>query len=298
TGWQTGFLPEGTPEPPPGQGASTDVGVITGDYFATIGTPLLRGRTFGPNDTKDAPPVMIIDQTIAERWFPNQDPLGKRIRIDNNVWRTVVGVVPRLKAYGFNDAVPLPQSYFPSAQVAQNALTILLRTNLPPQTLDRPLRQIVASLDPAQPIFGVRTMQERVEETWAAPRLMTFLLTMFAGLALVLAVVGLYGVMAYNGVRRMREIGVRLALGARRRQIISMLLTQGMRLLAIGLVVGFIGALATSRVLRSMLFEVSATDPLVYVAVSLVLGLAAAVACWIPARRASRVDPIITLRAE
>jgi putative ABC transport system permease protein len=298
TGWQTNFLPEGTPEPPPGQGASAEVGVITSDYFATIGTPLLRGRTFGPNDTKDTPPVVIIDQTIAERWFPNQDPLGKRIRLNNNVWREVVGVVPRLKVYGFNDALALPQTYLPQAQVPQNGLTILLRSNLPPQTLERPLRQIVASLDPAQPVFDVRTMQQRVEETWATPRLMTFLLSMFAGLALVLAIVGLYGVMAYNGIRRMREIGVRLALGARRRQIVSMMLTQGMRLLIIGLVLGFISALVTSRVLRSVLFEVSATDPLVYLGVSVVLAIAAAVACWIPARRASRVDPIITLRAE
>jgi ABC-type antimicrobial peptide transport system permease subunit len=141
-------------------------------------------------------------------------------------------------------------------------------------------------------------MQQRVEETWAAPRLMTFLLSTFAGLALLLAVIGLYGVMAYNGVRRMREIGVRLALGARRRQIVSMMLSQGMRLLAIGLVVGLVAALVVSRVLRSLLFEVSATDPVIYVAVSGILGLAAAIACWIPARRASRVDPIITLRAE
>jgi putative ABC transport system permease protein len=298
TGWQTSFLPEGTPEPPPGQGASTEVTVVTADYFATIGTPLLRGRTFSPNDTRDAPPVLMIDQTMAERWFPNEDPIGKRVRINNNVWRTVVGIVPRLKVYGFNDAVPLPQSYLPQAQQPQNALTILLRTKLPAQTFERPLRQIVASLDPAQPIFDVRSMQERVEETWAAPRLMTFLLSTFAGLALLLAVVGLYGVMAYNGIRRMREIGVRLALGARRQQIVSMMLTQGMRLLGIGLVIGFIAALIASRVLRSLLFEVSATDPLVYAGVSLMLGVAAALACWIPARRASRVDPIITLRAE
>jgi putative ABC transport system permease protein len=298
TGWQTSFLPEGMPEPAPGQGASTEVTVVSGDYFDTIGTPLLRGRSFSPNDTSDVPPVMMIDQTIAERWFPNQDPIGKRIRINNNVWRTVVGVVPRLKVYGFNDAVPLPQCYLPTTQAQQTNLTILLRTALPAQTLERPLRQIVASLDPAQPVFDVRTMQERVEETWAAPRLMTFLMSAFAGLALLLAIVGLYGVMAYNGVRRMREIGVRLALGARRRQIISMMLQQGMRLLAIGLVLGFIATLGATRVLRSLLFEVSATDPLVYVAVSLLLGSAAAIACWIPARRASRVDPIITLRAE
>lgn len=298
TGWQTGFLPEGVEEPPPGQGPSTEVVVVADDYFATIGTRLLRGRTFLPSDSKDAPPVMMIDQTIAERWFPGQDPIGKRIRMNNNVWRTVVGVVPRLKVYGFQEALPLPQAYLPLRQQPQTALVILMRTSLPLSTIERPMRQIVASLDPAQPIFDLQTMQQRVEETWATPRLMTFLLGAFAALALLLAIVGLYGVMAYNGVRRMREIGVRLALGARRQQIAAMMLQQGMRLLLIGLVLGFIGAMAASRVLRSLLFDVSASDPIVYLVVTLVLAVSAAVACWIPARRAARVDPMITLRAE
>ena len=141
-------------------------------------------------------------------------------------------------------------------------------------------------------------MQTRVAETWATPRLITFLLSTFAGLALTLAVIGLYGVMAYNGLRRTREIGVRLALGARRRQISGMLLRQGIRLLAIGLLVGFAGAFALSRLIRSLLFSVSAADPAVYFAVSLLLGGAAMLACWIPARRAARLDPMITLRAE
>ena len=183
-------------------------------------------------------------------------------------------------------------------QQPQTGLVILLRTSLPAEALEKPLRQIVASLDPAQPVFEVRTMQSRVAETWATPRLVSFLLSVFAALALLLAIVGLYGVMAYNGVRRMREIGVRLALGACQRQIVAMMLRQGMRLLVIGLAVGFAGALASSRVLRSLLFEVSPTDPLTYLAVATLLAIAAAVACWIPARRASRVDPIITLRAE
>ena len=176
TGWQTSFLPEGMPEPTRGESFSTEVVVVSGDYFGTIGTPLLRGRTFSPNDTKDAPPVVMIDQSIVDRFFPNQDPIGKRIRVADNVWRTIIGVVPRLKVYGFNDAVPLPQSYLPTTQAQQTNLTILVRSSLPAQALERPLRQIVASLDPAQPVFDVRTMQDRVEETWAAPRLMTFLL--------------------------------------------------------------------------------------------------------------------------
>ena len=136
TGWQSGFLAEGHPEPPPGQGPSAEVAVVTSDYFATLGTPLLRGRTFSPNDTKDTSPVLIIDQGIAERWFPGQNPIGKRVRINNNVWRTVVGVAPHLKAYGFQDTVSLSQVYLPQTQVPQTGVVILLRTALPVATLD------------------------------------------------------------------------------------------------------------------------------------------------------------------
>ena len=212
--------------------------------------------------------------------------------------RTIVGVVPHVKVYGFDEPTSLPQIYLPILQQPQTGLVILLRTSLPLESLEKSLRQIVASLDPAQPVFDLRMMQTRVAETWATPRLITFLLSTFAGLALTLAVIGLYGVMAYNGLRRTREIGVRLALGARRRQISGMLLRQGIRLLAIGLLVGFAGAFALSRLIRSLLFSVSAADPAVYLAVNLLLGGAAMLACWIPARRAARVDPMITLRAE
>ena len=302
TGWQDGFLPEGAPEPPPGQQPSAEMAVVTNDYFPTIGTPLLRGRSFQEQDTKDAPPIMIVDQLMVDRYFQGRDPIGKRIRIatddSGRKMRTIVGVVPRLKVYGYDEVASLPQIYLPMLQQPQTGLVILLRTSLPSESLEKSLRQIVASLDSAQPVFEVRTMQARVAETWATPRLMTFLLATFAGLALSLAVIGLYGVMAYNGLRRMREIGVRLALGARRRQISVMLVRQGIRLLAIGLLVGFGGAFALSHVIRSLLFSVSAADPMVYLVVSLVLGGAAMLACWIPARRAARVDPIITLRAE
>jgi ABC-type antimicrobial peptide transport system permease subunit len=212
--------------------------------------------------------------------------------------RTIVGVVPHVKVYGFDEPTSLPQIYLPILQQPQTGLVILLRTSLPLESLEKSLRQIVASLDPAQPVFDLRMMQTRVAETWATPRLITFLLSTFAGLALTLAVIGLYGVMAYNGLRRTREIGVRLALGARRRQISGMLLRQGIRLLAIGLLVGFAGAFALSRLIRSLLFSVSAADPAVYLAVNLLLGGAAMLACWIPARRAARIDPMITLRAE
>jgi putative ABC transport system permease protein len=303
TGWQTGFQAEGQPEPPPGQSPSAEMTVVSPDYLQTIGTPLLRGRMFNAHDRFDGAPVAIVDQQLAEKFFPNENPIGKRLKMFVNLehgraWRTIVGVVPHLKVYGFEDELSLPQVLLPLAQSPQNNLTILVRSSLPSQALEEPLQKIVASIDPAQPVFDFRTMQERVAETWATPRLLTFLLSIFAGLAAILAVIGIYGVISYNGLRRTREIGVRLALGARRDQIVTLILGQGIRLLAIGLLLGFAAAFALSRVMRSVLFGVSATDPLIFFAVSLLLAGAAVVACWIPAHRASRVDPIITLRAE
>ncbi|HEV2803531.1 MAG TPA: ABC transporter permease [Chthoniobacterales bacterium] len=304
-GWQTSFLPEGMSEPEPGKMPSTQVTVATDGYFQTIKTPLLRGRTFDARDTKDAPPVIIIDQLTADRYFPGEDAVGKRIGMyvgskneDERVYRTVIGVVPHLKIYGYEETVVMPQAYLSMRQQPQNGLVVLLRTKLSPKALEKPVRDIVASLDPAQPAFEFKTMQERVEETWATPRLMSFLLVCFATLALTLAIVGLYGVMAYNGLRRMREIGVRLALGAMPAQIRIMMLGQGMRLLATGLIIGFMGAVASSKLIRSVLFGVSANDPLIYAVVTGVLIVAAILACWLPARKASRVNPMVTLRAE
>jgi len=298
-------LPEGMPEPEPGKMPSTQVTVASDDYFQTIRTPLLRGRAFDARDTKEAPPVIIIDQLTADRYFPGEDAVGKRIGMyvgsnngDQRVYRTVIGVVPHVKIFGFEETVVLPQAYLSMRQQPQNGLVVLLRTTLSPKSLEKPVRDIVASLDPAQPAFEFKTMQERVEETWATPRLMSFLLVCFATLALTLAIVGLYGVMAYNGLRRMREIGVRLALGAMPAQIRMMMLGQGMRLLVAGLIIGFIGAVASSGIIRSVLFGVAPSDPLIYATVTLVLIAAAIVACWLPARRASRVNPMVTLRAE
>src|SRR4051812_37060002 len=303
TGWQTSFVPEGMQEPEPGKFPSAEMAVVTENYFQTIKTPLLRGRAFEATDKKGAPPVIIVSQLFVDRYFQGQDPIGKHIRMHTgekgvNEDRTIVGVVPHLKVYGFEETVILPQAYLPTKQISTTNLVVLLRTALAPKSLEKPVREIVASLDPAQPAFEFKTMRERVEETWATPRLMSFLLACFATLALTLAIVGLYGVMAYNGLRRTREIGVRLALGAMPAQIRMMMLGQGMRLLIVGLVIGFVGAVAMSKVIRSLLFGVNANDPLIYTTVTVLLTIAATVACWLPARKASRVNPIITLRAE
>jgi putative ABC transport system permease protein len=300
--WQASFLPEGAPEPPHQQYPSAQMAKVMGDYFSALRVPLLRGRTFMPQDTREVPRVIIIDQLLAERHFPGQDPVGKRLIMQTDPSGrkpiTIIGVVPHLKLYGYEETTVLPQAYLAQTQVPETGLVVLLRTLLRPDALEKSLREVVAAIDPNQPVFEIRMMQDRVAETWATPRLMSFLLATFSGLALTLALVGLYGVMSYNGIRRMREIGVRLALGARRRQISAMMLSQGIRLLGIGLLVGFAGAIALSRVIRSLLFQVNASDPAIYAAVSILLVIAALLACWIPAHRASRVDPIVTLRTE
>jgi putative ABC transport system permease protein len=301
--WQTAFLREGASEPPPEQALSADTEAVTADYFSTMHASLLRGRVFNERDTATSPPVTVIDQLLADKIFPGEDPLGKRLRMDpsdsgeNKMWE-IVGVVGRIKARAFDDIDTLPVVYFPQRQVERTNYTLLVRSNIPAGSLEKPIREIVASIDPAQPVFEVRPMFDRVKETWAHSRFMSFLLLIFAGLALTLSMVGLYGVLAFSALRRLREIGVRLALGATRSHIRVLILGQGLRLLAVGLFIGVAAAIAFSRVLGSFLFEVKAIDPALYALVSIFLAVAAMLACWIPARRASRVDPIVTLKAE
>jgi putative ABC transport system permease protein len=299
--WQISFLREGQAADPSDQ-PSADSEIVAGDYFNTIGATLLRGRTFNDRDNKNSPLVTVIDQTLAEQYFHGEDPIGKRLSMhpddvgDENRFYEIVGVVARMKFRGLGDPAPLPVVFFPQAQVERKSFVLLVRSTA--TALEKPIRDIVSSIDPDQPVYDVRPMMDRVQETWATQRLLTFLLSVFAGLALLLATLGLYGVIAYTAVRRVREIGVRLALGAQRADIRALILSHGSRLLATGLTIGVVGAFACSRLLRSVLFDVSAVDPVIYVAVSVLLAVAALLACWLPARRASRLNPIIALRAE
>jgi putative ABC transport system permease protein len=203
-----------------------------------------------------------------------------------------------MKFHGFDDAAPLPNAYFSLDQVKRTTQVLFVRAGSQAKSLEKTVREIVASVDPAQPVFDVRMMQERVEETWATHRLLAFLLTIFALLALGLATVGLYGVIAYTSLRRLREIGVRIALGAQRFQIQHLILSHGMKLLAIGVMLGIAGAIAVSHLLRSVLFQVQPADLGVFFSVGAILSLATLAASWLPAWRASRVDPMVTLRAE
>jgi putative ABC transport system permease protein len=302
--WQIGFFREGTPEPAKGQAPDTEIEVVTGDYFSTFKVPLLRGRVLNDQDTTASPLVIVVDQEMADRYFPGEDPIGKRVSMDDpdgegegNRLFEIVGVVARLKVHGF-DEMESPLVYFSQAQVKRTGLVLFVRAGGTIKSLEKPIREIVTSIDPAQPVFEVRTMLDRVRETWATNRLLTFLLLIFAGLALLLATIGLYGVLAYTATKRNREIGVRLALGAQPSQIRDLILGHGMGLLAIGGGIGIISAIALSRVLQKVLFEVKSIDPNTFVLVAAVLALTTFVACWIPARRASRVDPLVALRED
>jgi putative ABC transport system permease protein len=302
-GWQTNILPEGAPEPPPGQETSADTEVVRGDYFATLKGTLLRGRVFDQSDTVESPLVTIVDQSVVDQFFPGKNPVGKRLRIDPDDtgkprFFEIIGVVARMKLRGFDQISSLPIVYFPQTQVDRTNFVLLVRTQSAPASLEKSIHAAIASIDSAQPIYEVRSMLDRVQETWAASRFISLLLLIFAGLALLLSTVGLYGVLSFSALCRLREIAIRLAVGAQRSDIHALILRQGVRLLGIGLAIGFAGAGASSRVLRSFLFEVNAIDPAIYAGVSVLLALTAMFACCLPARRASRVEPIITLRSE
>ncbi len=305
SGWQLNFQPEGAPPTDPSQQPSADNEVVQGDYFATLKINLIRGRTFNDHDRADSTPVMIIDQTLADMTFKGQDPIGKRLMVDTEEdssngprLHEIIGVVPHLKLRGYDDATPVPSFFFPQTQVGRTNLVLLVRASGNVKRLEKSVREIITRLDPAQPIFDVRTMEERVAETWATHRLLTFLLAIFAGLALLLAAVGLYGVLAYSAFRRLREIAVRLALGARPAHIRGLVLGHGLRLFAVGLAVGALAVGASAGLIRSFLFGVSPLDPQTYLVVGLILSLVTILAAWLPARRACRVNPIVALRAE
>jgi putative ABC transport system permease protein len=303
-GWQTGFYREGSRPVLQSNMPSADLEVITGDYFQTFKVPLLRGRTFNERDTKDSPRVIVIDQAMAEQVFPGEDPIGKRLAVEAGndgegyVMSEIVGVVGRTRFHAIDEMAPLPLIYCSMAQVQRTSLGLFVRSSMGAAALSKSIRDVAASIDPNQPVFDARPMLDRVQETWGTHRLLSFLFSIFAGLALLLATIGLYGLLAYTTLKRVREIGIRLALGARPAQIRALVLSHGLQLLLIGSVLGLVATFALSRALQSVLFEVKGTDPRIYLSVGALLFAATFLASWIPARRASRVDPIQALREQ
>jgi putative ABC transport system permease protein len=302
TGWQSSFAVEGIHQPSDLNKPLAEMNMVTDDYFATLRVPLVKGRAFGPQD-ETGPRVAIIDQAFADKFWPGQNPLGKRINWgfgpnEAENWFTVVGVVPTLKVYGYGQPPARVQAYMSVRQFGWQQKVALVRTEGNPRLLERQARELFAKLDPEIAIFDLSTMQEEVASTYQNTTLQSRLLTGFSVLAFILALTGLYSVVAYGVNLRRREIGVRMALGASSREVVALMVRQGMMPLVAGALVGLAGAVVAGRAIKAQLFEVSPVDPWTLAVATGLLALAALLASWIPARKAARVNPVEALRAD
>jgi putative ABC transport system permease protein len=287
---------------PPGQSSPHGARwAATPDYFKTMGIPLIRGRYFEERDTAEALPVAIIDQSLAQKYWPNEDPLGKRMVFegtrDNPLWREIVGIVGHVKHTDL-EGESRAQYYMPHQQRPQPNMALVIRTPNDPNALAGSVRGIIKSVDSDLPVFRVRTMDQFVADSMTQRKFALLLICVFACLALLLSAIGLYGVMAYSVTQRTHELGLRMALGAQASDVLKLVVKQGMLLAVIGLGLGVVGAIFLSRLMKTMLFNVSATDPLVFVGIALTLAAVALLACFVPARRATKVDPMVALRYE
>jgi len=279
-----------------------DERIITSDYFKVMKTPLLDGRFFTPQDVRGQPRVAIIDERLQRRLWPNASPIGRRLTYGRfpdrpGTWIEIVGVVRRIRHHRL-DADVREMVYFPHAQSSRIGMTLLIRSTFDPSSMVGAVRGAVQSVDSDQPIYGIRMMDEMVAGALAPARFTLLLLMIFAGVAAALAVVGIYGVMSHAVVQRTREIGVRMALGAQKGDVLRLVIRQGVKLASLGVAGGLGVALLLARLMRELLFGVSATDPLTFGSVALLLILVASLACYIPARRATEVDPLVALRYE
>jgi predicted permease len=285
----------GGPQP----GYLADFDFCTPDYFRAMGILLIRGRRFEEHDGMSAAGVAIINEALAREYFSNEEPLGQTITVNNRTWE-IVGIVGDVRQRGLAESVR-PLFYRPQSSGSENWTTganLVVRTSTPPREMAQSIRQAILAVDPDQPVANVRTMEDVIAASVGQRRFVLMLLGVFAGSALLLAAIGLYGVIAYAVSQRTREIGIRIALGADRSNVLGLVLYQGMKLAAMGILLGVIGALGLTRVLRSLLYEIKPTDPLTFVGVSLILLLVALFASWLPAQRAARVDPMVALRYE
>jgi putative ABC transport system permease protein len=288
----------GQPKPPKGQEPVADVRVISHEYLKAMGVPLLKGRLFNEQDAADAKGRVVINETMARRHWPGQDPIGKRVRIAwDDLEDEVIGVVGDVKHAGLHGEIRA-MTYWPFQRSPYGTMTIAVRTAGEATSVVNAIAGVVRQMDPDLVFANVRTMEEVVARSVAERRLTMLLLTVFAGAALLLAAVGIYGVIAYSVTQRTQEIGIRMALGAQRGDVLRMIVGQAMALTLTGILIGGVGALLLTRLMTGLLFNVEPGDPLTFLAVAVVLGIVAACASYVPGRRATRVDPVIALRAD
>jgi putative ABC transport system permease protein len=294
------YLIEGQPEPQPGQENDGRYRVATPDYFHTMGISITRGRAFTDQDKAGAPPVVMINEAFVRKHWPNENPIGKRIRfygpLDRAPWMEVVGVIEDVK-HDLNLPVT-PEYYLPHAQDPWNSMVLVARTSVDPASLAGALRQQVWAIDKDQPVYDVKTMQEVRSGSVVLYSFSSVMLGIFAVVALVLAAIGIYGVMAFAVTQRTQEIGIRMALGARTADVLKLVVKHGMKLALLGIVIGLAGSWALTRFIAKLLVGVQPTDLLTFSVVSLCLLVAAFIACYLPARRATKVDPLVALRYE
>ena len=318
-GWQQGFRIDGRPDPPPDQIPLMETCLVTPDYFKAMNIPVLRGRAFTDSDDRahlagqDLSKLdedqrfikglnkVIIDEEFAKRYWPNEDPIGKRLKFGSPEQPRaveIIGVVGRVKMESLNQNSDRVQAYYPYPQVPANSMTVIIKGASDPNQLINSVRGALKEIDPDQPMYAVRTMDEIRAESVQNERLNLTLLTLFAGIALVLAIVGIYGVMSYSVTQRTHEIGIRMAIGARPRDVFTMILGHGMKLALIGVGIGLVGAFALTRLMASMLFGVEPADATTYGVIAALLIGVSLLACYLPGRRATKVEPTISLRYE
>ena len=299
-GSSTGFKILGQPEPPPGQGPSTDVRVADSGYFNSLGIPLLRGRNFSDSEQREPKHVILINEALARKHFPNEDPIGQRLDVamfESPTPAEIIGIVGNVRYDSLIDEAP-PAVYFPHPDLAYPFMTLVVRTDGDPTAIAPAIQREIRALDPNQPVSDVRTMNQVMSEWVARSRFNTLLLGLFAGLATLLSAVGIFGVMNYSVALRTRELGLRLAVGAQPQQVLLLVLRQGLVLTVVGVVLGLLAAFALTRLLSGLLFGVGAVDVTTFTSISLLLIVVSLLACYLPARRAMRIDPLSALRYE
>jgi putative ABC transport system permease protein len=302
-GMNFSFSVEGRPSPSDMKLPFALFRVVSPDYFRAMGIPLLRGRYFEAHDSPDSTPAVLVNRRLAEQYWPGQDPIGKRLKVgpmdSPNAWLTVVGVVGDVRQTGLYEQ--RLEFYVPYMQERRSFMAprdLIVRTKADPAVIAAAVRQAVWKVDKDQPVSNVRTMDQVFAAAISQERFQTLMLGLFAALALVLACVGLYGVISYSVVQRTHEIGVRMALGAQPVDVLRLVIRQGLLLTFAGLGIGMVAGMFATRVLTDMLFGVTPRDPVTFIGVPVLLLLVALLACYVPARRATRIDPLIALRYE